>query len=103
MGCLDRIYTTASQKTDVKQQHNTCVVFRRILFISGLACVIGLQRTFFFFFQRHKIKASVAFFGGITIVLMGWPMIGMIAEIYGFLLLFSCEFPKDGASPRISA
>ncbi|XP_028159940.1 vesicle transport protein GOT1B [Ostrinia furnacalis] len=59
-----------------------------ILFISGLACVIGLQRTFFFFFQRHKVKATVAFFGGILIVLAGWPMIGMVAEIYGFLLLF---------------
>ncbi|XP_049704379.1 vesicle transport protein GOT1B isoform X1 [Helicoverpa armigera] len=64
-----------------------------ILFISGLACVIGLQRTFFFFFQRHKIKASVAFFGGITVVLLGWPMIGMIAEIYGFLLLFRGFLP----------
>nr|XP_032526092.1 vesicle transport protein GOT1B isoform X1 [Danaus plexippus plexippus] len=64
-----------------------------ILFISGLACVIGLQRTFFFFFQRHKVKASVAFFGGISIVLLGWPMIGMIAEMYGFLLLFRGFLP----------
>jgi hypothetical protein len=60
----------------------------QILFISGLSCIIGLQRTFFFFFQRHKVKATVAFFGGIFIVLIGWPMIGMVAEIYGFLLLF---------------
>ncbi|RVE44504.1 hypothetical protein evm_010833 [Chilo suppressalis] len=64
-----------------------------ILFISGLSCIIGLQRTFFFFFQRHKVKASVAFFGGITIVLLGWPMIGMVAEIYGFLLLFRGFLP----------
>ncbi|XP_050676460.1 vesicle transport protein GOT1B [Leptidea sinapis] len=64
-----------------------------ILFISGLACVIGIQRTFFFFFQRHKIKATIAFFGGITIVLLGWPMFGMIAEMYGFLLLFRGFLP----------
>ncbi|CAG9789807.1 unnamed protein product [Diatraea saccharalis] len=64
-----------------------------ILFISGLSCIIGLQRTFFFFFQRHKVKASVAFFGGIVIVLLGWPMIGMVAEIYGFLLLFRGFLP----------
>ncbi|XP_072943288.1 vesicle transport protein GOT1B [Epargyreus clarus] len=64
-----------------------------ILFISGLSCVIGIQRTLFFFFQRHKIKASCAFFGGITIVLLGWPMVGMIAEIYGFLLLFRGFLP----------
>ncbi|XP_022920635.1 vesicle transport protein GOT1B [Onthophagus taurus] len=64
-----------------------------ILFIAGLACVIGLERTFRFFFQRHKVKASVAFFGGIIIVLVGWPLIGMIFESYGFFLLFSGFLP----------
>jgi len=64
-----------------------------ILFLCGLAFVIGLERTFRFFFQRHKIKGSVAFFGGILIVLFGWPLIGMIVEIYGFILLFSGFFP----------
>lgn len=64
-----------------------------ILFICGLACVIGLERTFRFFFQKHKVKASIAFFGGIIIVLLGWPIFGMIAETYGFVLLFSGFFP----------
>lgn len=64
-----------------------------ILFICGLACVIGLERTFRFFFQKHKVKASIAFFGGIIVVLLGWPIIGMIAETYGFVLLFSGFFP----------
>jgi hypothetical protein len=64
-----------------------------ILFIAGLACVIGLERTFRFFFQKHKIKASVAFFGGITVVLLGWPLLGMLIETYGFVLLFSGFFP----------
>ncbi|BES98829.1 unnamed protein product [Nesidiocoris tenuis] len=64
-----------------------------ILFICGLACVIGLERTFRFFFQRHKVRATVAFFGGITVVLLGWPIVGMIMETYGFVLLFSGFFP----------
>lgn len=64
-----------------------------ILFIAGLACVIGLERTFRFFFQKHKVKASVAFFGGIIIVLLGWPLVGMLVETYGFVLLFSGFFP----------
>ncbi|XP_075228793.1 vesicle transport protein GOT1B [Lycorma delicatula] len=64
-----------------------------ILFIAGLASVIGLERTFRFFFQRHKAKASVAFFGGIVVVLLGWPIVGMILEMYGFILLFSGFFP----------
>ncbi|XP_013108022.1 vesicle transport protein GOT1B isoform X1 [Stomoxys calcitrans] len=64
-----------------------------ILFLSGLGCVIGLERTFRFFFQRHKIKGSIAFFGGIFVVLMGFPIIGMIIESYGFFALFSGFFP----------
>jgi len=54
----------------------------------GLGCVIGLKRTFTFFFQRHKAKASGAFCGGVLIVLLGWPIVGMVIETYGFVLLF---------------
>lgn len=50
--------------------------------------IIGFERTFRFFFQRYKIKATALFFGGISIVLLGWPLIGMIVEVYGFFLLF---------------
>ncbi|XP_064634840.1 vesicle transport protein GOT1B-like isoform X2 [Lineus longissimus] len=64
-----------------------------ILFICGLAFVIGLERTFLFFFQKHKLKGTAFFLGGILIVLLGWPMIGMCVEIYGFVRLFSGLFP----------
>ncbi|KAG7189586.1 hypothetical protein KM043_017275 [Ampulex compressa] len=64
-----------------------------LLFISGLACVIGPRRTLSFFFQRHKIKASASFLGGVIVVLMGWPIVGMIIETYGFILLFSGFLP----------
>ncbi|XP_070503640.1 vesicle transport protein GOT1B [Chironomus tepperi] len=64
-----------------------------ILFISGLTCIIGFKRTYNFFFQKHKIKATVAFFLGISIVLLGYPLIGMIVETYGFILLFGGFLP----------
>lgn len=64
-----------------------------ILFLCGLACVIGVERTFRFFFQRHKAKATVCFFGGIIVVLLGYPLVGMVIESYGFILLFSGFFP----------
>ncbi|EDV34823.1 uncharacterized protein Dana_GF19031 [Drosophila ananassae] len=64
-----------------------------ILFISGLGCVIGVERTLRFFFQRHKVKGTTAFLGGIFIVLLGFPIIGMIIESYGFFALFSGFFP----------
>lgn len=64
-----------------------------ILFVVGLAFVIGLERTFRFFFQRHKLKASSFFLGGVLIVLIGWPIVGVLLEIYGFVLLFRGFFP----------
>ncbi|XP_078487439.1 vesicle transport protein GOT1B [Ciona intestinalis] len=69
------------------------LAFGNLLFISGLSFIIGLQRTFNFFFQRHKIKSSGFFFTGILVVLLGWPLIGMLIETYGFFLLFSGFFP----------
>ncbi|XP_035312236.1 vesicle transport protein GOT1B isoform X1 [Cricetulus griseus] len=64
-----------------------------VLFVAGLAFVIGLERTFRFFFQKHKVKATGFFLGGVFVVLIGWPLIGMIFEIYGFFLLFRGFFP----------
>ncbi|XP_018324615.1 uncharacterized protein LOC108736626 [Agrilus planipennis] len=64
-----------------------------VLFISGLACVIGLGRTLGFFFQSQNVKASLSFFAGIIVVLAGWPSVGMLFETYGFILLFSEFFP----------
>ena len=64
-----------------------------ILFLTGLAFIIGVERTFWFFFQKHKWKASLAFFTGIAVVLIGWPTIGMCVEVYGFILLFRGFFP----------
>lgn len=60
----------------------------QILFLAGLALVVGLERTFRFFFQKHKLRGSAAFFGGIFVVLIGWPLVGMCVEIYGFVVLF---------------
>ena len=64
----------------------------QLLFLCGLAFLIGMEKTFFFFFQRHKIKGSGCFFSGIIIVFLGWPIIGMLLELYGFILLFGYLF-----------
>ncbi|KAK3517947.1 hypothetical protein QTP70_028353, partial [Hemibagrus guttatus] len=64
-----------------------------ILFVVGLAFVIGLERTFRFFFQKHKMKATSFFLGGVFVVLIGWPIVGVVLEFYGFFLLFRGFFP----------
>ncbi|XP_015252167.1 PREDICTED: vesicle transport protein GOT1B-like [Cyprinodon variegatus] len=65
----------------------------KILFVAGLAFVIGLERTFRFFFQKHKLKATSFFLGGVLVVLIGWPIVGVVLEVYGFFLLFRGFFP----------
>lgn len=64
-----------------------------LLFLSGLGFLIGMEKTFFFFFQRHKIKGTTFFFVGIGTVFLGWPLIGMILECYGSILLFGGFMP----------
>lgn len=60
----------------------------QILFIAGIVFIIGMEKTYKFFFQPHKLKGTAFFLGGILIVLVKWPIIGMIVESYGAFLLF---------------
>ena len=60
----------------------------QLLFLTGLSLIIGLRRTFSFFFQRHKLKGTSFFLGGVVIVLLRWPLLGMFLETYGFFSLF---------------
>ncbi|CAF0996243.1 unnamed protein product [Adineta ricciae] len=58
-----------------------------MLFDKGLLAVGNIL------FLAGLIKATALFFGGIAIVLLGWPLIGMIVEVYGFFLLFGGFIP----------
>ena len=65
-----------------------CSPSSQLLFLTGLSLIIGLRRTFSFFFQRHKFKGTSFFLGGVVIVLLRWPLLGMCLETYGFFSLF---------------
>ncbi|NXA43205.1 GOT1A protein, partial [Eudromia elegans] len=68
------------------------LAFGNILFLSGLVFIIGFRRTFNFFFQRPKLKGTSFFLGGVLIILMRWPLLGMLLETYGFITLFRSMF-----------
>lgn len=60
----------------------------QLLFLSGVALVIGLQKTFNLFFQIRKLRGTIPFFFGIGLVLIGWTKIGILVEGFGFVNLF---------------
>ncbi|XP_017652925.1 vesicle transport protein GOT1A isoform X2 [Nannospalax galili] len=45
------------------------------------------------FGNRHKLKGTSFFLGGVAIVLLRWPLLGMLLEAYGFISLFKGFFP----------
>lgn len=59
-----------------------------ILFLIGLTIIIGPQKTLLFFARRQKLKGTAAFWGGITLILLRWPLIGFLVELYGIFVLF---------------
>ncbi|XP_065447617.1 vesicle transport protein GOT1A isoform X6 [Chrysemys picta bellii] len=45
------------------------------------------------FGNKEKLKGTSFFLGGILIVLLRWPLLGMLLETYGFITLFRDFFP----------
>lgn len=64
-----------------------------ILFVAGLTLTIGMKSTISFFFKSRNYKGSISFLVGFVFVLMGWAILGMIVESYGFIVLFSGFWP----------
>ncbi|KAL5710144.1 Golgi Transport [Ranunculus cassubicifolius] len=64
-----------------------------ILFLSGVMLTIGLKSTMQFFMKRQNYKGTISFGIGFFMVLIGWPICGMILEAYGFIVLFSGFWP----------
>ncbi|XP_075469827.1 vesicle transport protein GOT1A [Ascaphus truei] len=69
------------------------LAFGNVLFLSGLCLIIGLRRSCSFFFQKNKLRGSSFFLGGALLVLLRWPLLGMLCEGYGFINLFRGFFP----------
>lgn len=64
-----------------------------LLFVSGVAMVMGRARCKAFFIDRSRVRASVCFFLGIVLVMRGWCFFGLILQGFGGLNLFGNFFP----------
>ncbi len=61
-------------------------VCAQILFVAGVAMVIGMQNTALFFLKRAR--GAACFLGGMVLVFFGWPITGMLIEVFGIFNLF---------------
>lgn len=71
-----------------------------ILFLIGLTLVIGVRKTYHFFFQVRKLRGSTLFFAGILLVLWGRTFFGIFLQSFGFINLFGDFFPVALAFAR---
>jgi hypothetical protein len=69
-------------------------------FLTGLVMTIGFSRTVRFFSRPDRMRGIVAFFGGVFLVMVRWPIIGMILQLYGLVYLFGQFFPIAAQSMK---
>ena len=66
---------------------------QQLLFLLGITLLIGFKKTLIFFRRPTKLRGTLCFLGGIALVLAGWPVVGMVVEVFGILNLFGNFFP----------
>lgn len=71
-----------------------------VLFLTGLVLTIGLGRTVRFFSRPERMRGIIAFFGGVFLVMVRWPVIGMALQLYGLVYLFGQFFPIAAQSMK---
>ncbi|KAL4248183.1 GOT1 family protein [Abortiporus biennis] len=69
------------------------IALGNLLFLAGVTLIIGPHKTFYFFARKQKLRGTVCFIGGILLVFLKWPFVGVIVETIGFLNLFGDFFP----------
>lgn len=68
------------------------LAFGNILFIAGIALIIGLQKTVYFFARPQKARGSLCFILGVVLILLKRSFIGFAIECVGILALFGDFF-----------
>ncbi|XP_011628662.1 vesicle transport protein GOT1 isoform X2 [Amborella trichopoda] len=64
-----------------------------IFCLSGVAVLLGWHSTWQLFTRRTSYKGSVSFLVGFFLIFIGWPIVGVILESYGSIVLFSGFWP----------
>ncbi len=79
---------------------STLLALGDVLFLCGLTLTIGTSRTIRFFSRKDRLRGIIAFFGGVGLVMIRRPILGMILQGYGLIYLFGQFFPIAAQSLR---
>lgn len=63
-----------------------------IFFLLGVALLLGWLSTLQLF--KRNYKGSISFFFGLSLIFVGWPVLGIVIELYGSFVLFSGFWPS---------
>jgi hypothetical protein len=59
------------------------------MIISGGILFFGIDKARDFFIQKQRLKGTICFVLGLILILLRYPKIGFIIEIFGFVNLFA--------------
>ncbi|XP_027117212.1 vesicle transport protein GOT1-like isoform X1 [Coffea arabica] len=65
-----------------------------ILWLAGVALLLGWRSTLQLFTDRRNYKGSVSFLLGMFLIFVRWPIAGIITEFYGCVFLFGGFWPS---------
>ncbi|XP_027119427.2 vesicle transport protein GOT1 [Coffea eugenioides] len=65
-----------------------------ILWLAGVALLLGWRSTLQLFTDRRNYKGSVSFLLGMFLIFVRWPIAGIITELYGCVFLFGGFWPS---------
>ncbi|CAJ1379243.1 unnamed protein product [Effrenium voratum] len=80
----------------------TLLALGNVAFLFGLALLLGPTKAFKFFFRKEKWKGTTGYFVGIAIIIVGWPFVGFLTEMYGIWKLFAAFLPNVLASLKMT-
>ncbi|XP_031379052.1 vesicle transport protein GOT1 [Punica granatum] len=65
-----------------------------IFFLAGVAILLGWYSTWKLFTTRANYKGSASFLLGLFLIFVRWPILGIIFQIYGCIVLFGGFWPS---------
>ncbi|PON49382.1 Vesicle transport protein, Got1/SFT2-like, partial [Parasponia andersonii] len=65
-----------------------------IFWLSGVALLLGWHSTLKLFTNQANYKGSISFLLGLFFLFVRWPVVGIILEIYGCIVLFGGFWPS---------